>query len=279
MSDEKSMEAVLRWLQSGDTDIIDDTERTPSHYSLLVYAVEELSDCPFREKESILKTALQHHDPNVKRRGVQLLGMMRDEKTFPMLVEKLNDPDVGDEAARVIELELIRGREIRERYVFEALLDKWYECKEEKTRDYILGALQQFNRMIVPELLAALKNTDENIRKEVVWIFDTQLDKRVVEALLPVLHDPNEQVRESVIAILRYSDDPRAIDALAQVIKDNHSFELKIMAIFSLARIGNEVCIELLGKIQKDEKVDPTLRAAVKRALGLEKVVKNARQD
>ena len=107
----------------------------------------------------------------------------------------------------------------------------------------------------VEALIAALADSDPDVREMVVLTLGRMRDDRIVPALLPLLKDSNGDVREHAVFALTRSGDPRAVAAVMTMI-DDASPDVRQQAVHLLGQSGNPEAVPVLLKALKDSSAD-----------------------
>jgi HEAT repeat protein len=107
----------------------------------------------------------------------------------------------------------------------------------------------------VEALIAALADSDPDVREMVVVTLGRMRDERIVPALLPLLKDSNADVRQHVVFALARTGDPRATAAL-MTMTDDASADVRQQAIHLLGRSRNREAVPVLLKALKDPSAD-----------------------
>jgi HEAT repeat protein len=107
----------------------------------------------------------------------------------------------------------------------------------------------------VEALIAALADSDPDVRETVVMTLGRMRDERIVPALLPLLKDSNTDVREHVVFALSRSGDPRAAAAVMTMI-DDASPDVRQQAVHLLGQSRNRDAVPALLKALKDSSAD-----------------------
>lgn len=115
----------------------------------------------------------------------------------------------------------------------------------------------------VPALMAALKDTDVEVRRAAVQSLSNHEDRRAVPALIDALKDSDAEVRAGAAMALGQLEDPRAAAPVAALLKDN-SVEVRRAALWALHNLPGEVSADAVLSALAD--ADAEVRQA---ALGL----------
>ena len=107
----------------------------------------------------------------------------------------------------------------------------------------------------IEALIAALADSDPDVRETVVMTLGRMRDQRIVPALLPLLKDSNADVREHAVFALTRSGDPRAVAAVMTMI-DDASPDVRQQAVHLLGQSRNREAVPSLLKALKDSSAD-----------------------
>jgi beta-lactamase regulating signal transducer with metallopeptidase domain len=107
----------------------------------------------------------------------------------------------------------------------------------------------------VEALIAALADSDPDVRESVVMTLGRMRDERIVPALLPLLKDSNADVREHVVFALARTGDPRAAAAVMTMV-DDASADVRQQAVHLLGQSRNRDAVPALLKALKDSSAD-----------------------
>jgi len=107
----------------------------------------------------------------------------------------------------------------------------------------------------VEALIAALADSDPDVRETVVMTLGRMRDERIVPALLPLLKDSNADVREHVVFALTRTRDPRATAAVMTMV-DDASADVRQQAVHLLGQSRNREAMPALLKALKDSSED-----------------------
>lgn len=107
----------------------------------------------------------------------------------------------------------------------------------------------------VEALIAALADSDPDVRETVVMTLGRMRDERIVPALLPLLKDSNADVREHAVFALARTGDPRATAAIMTMV-DDASADVRQQAVHLLGQSRNRDAVPALMKALKDSSAD-----------------------
>jgi beta-lactamase regulating signal transducer with metallopeptidase domain len=107
----------------------------------------------------------------------------------------------------------------------------------------------------IEALIAALADSDPEVRETVVMTLGRMRDARIVPALLPLLKDSNADVRENVVFALARTGDPRAAAAV-MTMTDDASADVRQQAVHLLGQSRNRDAVPVLLKALKDPSAD-----------------------
>lgn len=115
----------------------------------------------------------------------------------------------------------------------------------------------------VPALMAALKDSDVEVRRAAVQSLSNHEDRRAVPALIEALKDSDAEVRAGAAMALGRLEDPRAAAPVAALLKDS-SVEVRRAALWALHNLPGDVSTDAVLAALADS--DAEVRQA---ALGL----------
>ena len=127
-------------------------------------------------------------------------------------------------------------------------------------------ALSQIGREAVEPLIAALKSSAWQARKNAAFALGLIRDDRVVEPLISATRDPEAPVREKAAWSLGLVGDDRAVEPLSVALKDTDA-QVRSQAAWALGLKGDERSVEPLSVALKD--ADARVRSQAAWALGL----------
>ncbi len=144
--------------------------------------------------------------------------------------------------------------------LFVSLLDE-----DKRVRDAAIKVLNKFGDVIIPPLVSALHDDDNNIREEGVRALGEVRDPRVIDPLIIALKDRNYHVRHEAVRTLGRLKAQRAVNSLIESLWDEEQ-EVRIVAIEALENIGDSRAVEALVTILNED--DDVLRRVAARTLG-----------
>ncbi|MBI4400644.1 MAG: HEAT repeat domain-containing protein [Nitrospirae bacterium] len=183
---------------------------------------------------------LKDPDWAVRREAVITLGEMGDERCVEPLIRALRDGDwqvrevaiealgmVGSPAVESL-IRLLRDWDVR-KFAIWAL----GKIKDERVLDPLIGqlrndefneaatdALVELGKPAVPKLIAALKDKDENTRKQAVIALGRIQDPEAIDPLVDMLQDKDWFTRLTAAAALEKNGDERGREAIKPLLKD-----------------------------------------------------------
>ena len=107
----------------------------------------------------------------------------------------------------------------------------------------------------IEALIAALADSDPDVREMVVVTLGRMRDERIVPALLPLLKDSNADVREHVVFALARTGDARAAAAV-MTMTDDASEDVRQQAVRLIGQSRNREAVPVLLKALKDPSDD-----------------------
>lgn len=181
-------------------------------------------------------------DPDwvVRREAAITLGEMGDERCAEPLCRALYDGDwqvrevaidalgqVGSPAVDKL-IKLLRDWDVR-RYALAALgkirdervLDPLMQyLRNEEFKDHAANALVELGQPAVPRLIEALKDKDENVRKQAVVALGRIKQAEAIDPLIAMLADKDWYTRLTAAAALEAIGDERGREAIKPLMKD-----------------------------------------------------------
>lgn len=181
-------------------------------------------------------------DPDwvVRREAAITLGEMGDERCAEPLCRALYDGDwqvrevaidalgqVGSPAVDKL-IKLLRDWDVR-RYALAALgkirdervLDPLMQyLRNEEFKDHAANALVELGQPAVPRLIEALKDKDENVRKQAVVALGRIKQAEAIDPLIGMLADKDWYTRLTAAAALEAIGDERGREAIKPLMKD-----------------------------------------------------------
>ena len=196
---------------------------------------------------------LKDPDWAVRREAVITLGEMGDERCVEPLVRSLRDGDwqvreVAIEALGMVGSPAVEGliRQLRD----------W------DIRKYAIKALGKIRDERVLEPLIAQLRSDEF--KEDATDALVELGQPALETLVKALKDKDENVRKQAVIALGRIQDPAAIDALIEMLQDKDWF-IRLTAAAALEKIGDERGRDAIKPLLRDP--DLVVKMRVERIL------------
>jgi HEAT repeat protein len=111
------------------------------------------------------------------------------------------------------------------------------EWRTASAHDAIVGAQQSANEAAVDGLIAAIKDSDAGVRRQVVRALAELGSQRAVPALIDALKDADVDVRVGAIRALGDIRDARAIEPVTQALKDGN-VNVRRAAAMALAELS-----------------------------------------
>ena len=150
-----------------------------------------------------------------------------------------------------------------------------FQDENKEVRDSALEAAVVLGPAAAPDLVAALKNPHERIRRkatDALQQFGAEA-KEVVPALVELLKAENTEIREAAIDVIQEigPDASAAVPALRLVLSENSPRNLKLGAAYALGKIGpaaKDAVPELVKALEAKDEVNDFLRSNAADALG-----------
>jgi HEAT repeat protein len=181
-------------------------------------------------------------DPDwvVRREAAITLGEMGDERCAEPLCRALYDGDwqvrevaidalgqIGSPAVEKL-IKLLRDWDVRKYAIIalgkirdERVLDPlMQQLRNEEFKEYATNALVEVGQPAVPRLIEALKDKDDNVRKEAVLALGRIKQPEAVDSLIGMLADKDWYTRLTAAAALEAIGDERGRDAIKPLMKD-----------------------------------------------------------
>ncbi len=184
---------------------------------------------------------LQDPDWAVRREAVITLGEMGDERCVEPVVRALRDGDWQVREAAIEAVGMIGSscvepvvRLLRDWDIRKAAIVALGKIKDERVLEPLIGQLRndEFNELAtealaelgqpaVEKLVAALKDKDENVRKQAVIALGRIKDPAAVDALIDMLKDKDWFTRLTAAASLEKIHDERGREAIKLLLQDS----------------------------------------------------------
>jgi HEAT repeat protein len=183
---------------------------------------------------------LKNPDWVVRREAAITLGEMGDERCVEPLCHALRDGDwqvrevaieglgqIGSPAVELL-IKLLRDWDVR-KYAIAALgkiRDErvlnplMLQLRNDEFKDDALNALVELGEPALPRLVAALKDKDENVRKQAVKALGLIKHVEAIDPLIGVLADSDFYIRVMAAAGLEAIGDDRGREAIKPLMKD-----------------------------------------------------------
>lgn len=181
-------------------------------------------------------------DPDwvVRREAAITLGEMGDERCAEPLCRALYDGDwqvrevaidalgqIGSPAVEKL-IKLLRDWDVRKYAIIalgkirdERVLDPlMHQLRNEEFKEYATNALVEVGQPAVPRLIEALKDKDDNVRKQAVLALGRIKQPEAVDSLIAMLTDKDWYTRLTAAAALETIGDERGRDAIKPLMKD-----------------------------------------------------------
>src|SRR5438094_1783806 len=156
-----------------------------------------------------LARSLRDGDWQVREAAVEALAMVGSPAVEP-LIKQLRDWDIRKYAIRAL------GK-IKDERVLDPLLA---QLRSDEFKEDATEALVELGQPAVEKLVAALKDKDENVRKQAVIALGRIKDSGAVEALIERLQDKDWFIRLTAAAALETIGDERGREAIKPHLQD-----------------------------------------------------------
>lgn len=196
---------------------------------------------------------LKDPDWAVRREAVITLGEMGDERCVEPLVRSLRDGDWQVREVAIEALGMVGSPAVE-------LLIK--QLRDWDIRKYAIKALGKIRDERVLEPLIAQLRSDEF--KEDATDALVELGQPAMETLVKALKDKDENVRKQAVIALGRIQDPAAVDALIEMLQDRDWFT-RLTAAAALEKIGDERGRDAIKPLVKDP--DLVVKMRVERIL------------
>ncbi len=214
----------------------------------VVFEVEKVKD-----EIEIQIDLLKDPDWAVRREAVITLGEMGDERCVEPLVRALRD---GDWQVREVAIEALGmvGSPAVDALI--KLLRDW------DVRKYAIRALGKIrDERVLNPLIAQLRNDEFNEDATEALV---ELGKPAVAKLVVALKDKDENTRKQAVIALGRIKDPDALDSLIEMLQDSDWF-IRLTAAAALEKVGDERGREAIKPLLKDP--DLVVKMRVERIL------------
>lgn len=191
--------------------------------TMQVRALSAIPSQHMAQAEPVLQTMLTHHNADLRRVAVQLLGKMRSEASLYLLAKRLEDDS------------------------------HWVRW------DAIDAIAWQNEPWVAEAIVKMLYDSDARVRRRACEVFAMGLTPLPVSDLLVALTDPDQWVRFWAIEALRAAgDDHRAVQAVANSLFDAQTL-VRDRAIRSLGYMLASGAVPLLRKLAETEDANENL--------------------
>ena len=148
----------------------------------------------------------------------------------------------------------------------QALIDALKDSDDQVRKQAAWALGMKGGHRAVDLLVAALKDGSAEVRAEAAWALGMQGNDRAVEPLIAALKDSDAHVRSQAAWALGMRGDSRAADALIAALEDGNA-NVRAQAAWALGMIGSQKAVEPLNAAMKD--ADPHVRQTAAWALGM----------
>ena len=193
-----------------------------------------------KDEVEIQMDLLQDPDWVVRREAVITLGEMGDDRCVEPLVRALRDGDWQVREAAIEALGMVGSpavdgliRQLRDWDIRKAAIRALGKIKDERVLDPLISqlandefhqdateALVELGEPAIEKLVAALRNKDENVRKQSVIILGRIKDPAAIDPLVEMLKDKDWFVRLTAAAALEKIGDERGREAIKSLLQD-----------------------------------------------------------
>ncbi len=231
---------------------------------------------------SLLVSALNDSQQEVRFNAAQALGMMENQEAFNILMEALNDytdssivsPESEDAQAPTAQIffeeeaiisAIIALGKIQNRLSISLLKRLLAQEKSPRIRASIIMSLGMMpSDRLLPVFQGALRDEDPRVRANAIEAIESLKSGSIVGIIQPYLEDPSNRVRANVAkAIWKYGDFDVS-ETLKQMIQHQDKW-YRASAAYAIGEIKDSRFIRELAKALKDE--DPDVRRNATNAL------------
>jgi beta-lactamase regulating signal transducer with metallopeptidase domain len=224
------------------------------------------------ESIELIGSQPEHNNPRSETQIVTRSKQASEQEAEKRLQQSEQEPqaeqDVEQEQAEQAEAEPQQEEKSTEQPggAIRALIDALKDGDEQVRKQAAWALGMKGGRTAEEMLVAALKDADAEVRAEAAWALGMQGSERSVEPLISALKDEFFRVRSQAAWALGMRGDKRAVDALIAALKDEKA-NVRSQAAWSLGMLGSQRAIEPLNAAMKDE--HPHVRQNAAWALGM----------
>jgi HEAT repeat protein len=157
-----------------------------------------------------LVRALRDGDWQVREAAIEALGMIGSPAVEPLLRQPLRDWDIRKYAIRAL------GK-IKDERVLDPLIS---QLRNDEFMLDATDALVELGEPAVEKLIAALKDKEENVRKQAVIALGRIKSPKALDPLIAMLKDPDWFTRLTAAAALEQIGDERGREAIKPLLQD-----------------------------------------------------------
>ena len=215
-------------------------ETRPDDAAAPLAAETPLEEEKVKDEIDIQIDLLKEDDWTVRREAVITLGEMADERCVEPVIRALRDGDwqvreaaieacgmIGSPCVETL-VKLLRDWDLRRTVIAalgkikdERVLDPLiHQLRSDEFNEIATEALAELGSPAVPKLIEALKDRDENIRKQAVIALGRIKDAEAVDALIEMLKDKDWFIRLTAAAALEKIGDERGREAVKPLMQD-----------------------------------------------------------
>lgn len=209
---------------------------------------------------------LKDADPAIRQKAAEALGSSKSSRAVEPLIAALNDPDPSVQGSAATAL-----GQIKDPRAIESLMAAF---RDKDRRESALSGLVTMGSPAVDSLVAAMNDSDHDVRWESVKALGDIKDARAVEPLIAALQI--KDIQWNAAHSLGQIDDPRAVEPLIAALNDKNP-EFRAQAAQSLGEIKDSRAVAPLIAVLNAPPVndpaliesDRTVRVAAANALGM----------
>jgi HEAT repeat protein len=213
-----------------------------------------------RDRENVLRD-LESLDEEVRRLAVERIEVLSASHVVPILVDRIGDQSWRVRKAAVERLVAWSDTDA----VASALITALGDGENPGRRNAAVEALIHQGSSVIPHLIAAMEDEDEDVRKFVADAMAGIGDDRTVEVLVAHLDDSDANVRAAAADALGAVGGTEAVRALCAAATDESQDQVvRFSALYALAALGAPIRVRDLGGVL----ADPMLQAGGLAVLG-----------
>jgi HEAT repeat protein len=252
---------------------------------LRLWAADALAKSGDRRAVEPLIGALHDPDPQMRSLAAMGLGRIGDPRAVTPLIAALGDSNEDGSMAAGMALGQLRdARAIApliatlhhgERFTvvlaqlgaaaYEPLIAALHDSDPEMRKNAALALAEMRDPRSADALIAAFHDPVPKVREAAAWALTANSDPRVPDLLVQALRDPDMEVRTAVAGQLGWKKDPRFVEPLIANLKETND-ALRIQACIALGRLQDPRAVGPLVETAKSKNSDLASQAV--RALG-----------